>query len=295
MNDLLNQLILSTSKEHFYRILEDYFSRPMNFISISKIEDHDLSNAIIRLYHLLFLNSTPATTYDALVDGLMQGIYRNEEEARGLMHALNVTPLDYFQIGILKHQDPYRLKNILANMKVIHHMVYTIKDQMGYIIFTYSNKETPPYQNMKEMAEKYHAYLYLSLEYSNLIDSAPYFKQVQLLSMNKWDEYLIKIKDHYLDSLLFRLERDLLSSYILPEIRILLDYDTKKHTSYYTTLKIYLKNHQDIPATINELEINRSTLFYRFKKIGEILHTDFYNLNLFEYELSISIFENLQK
>ena len=54
-------------------------------------------------------------------------------------------------------------------------------------------------------------------------------------------------------------------------------------------MEVYLDCQRDIQKTIDRLHIGRSTLFYRFTKIGELLGEDFYQLDFFAYQLSLAI------
>lgn len=56
-------------------------------------------------------------------------------------------------------------------------------------------------------------------------------------------------------------------------------FDKSRHTDYYNTLKLYVKNHLNAVQTARLLYIHRSTFLYRMEKIKEIVH-----LNLDDYD-----------
>ena len=128
-------------------------------------------------------------------------------------------------------------------------------------------------------------------------DTATFYYPLNLLaSKNQNNRTLTFLEDVYFETLLDRFNQpEFLHSFIHSQIQRIIHHDQKYHTPYYLTLKSYLKNKRDIQTTINELQINRSTLFYRFKQIGKMLDQDFYSLDLFTFEVSIRIYDYLNK
>ena len=59
-----------------------------------------------------------------------------------------------------------------------------------------------------------------------------------------------------------------------PKLRILKQYDEKKHTELYHTLQVYLSLERNVLQTANTLFIHRSTLFYRLERIQKLTKTN---------------------
>ena len=75
-----------------------------------------------------------------------------------------------------------------------------------------------------------------------------------------------------------------------PRILRLAAYDNNHSSNYIYTLQCYWHFNQDIQSTCNHLFIHRNTLFYRLKKIKEIVDLDFSNSkHLIQFNLSFAI------
>jgi len=59
-----------------------------------------------------------------------------------------------------------------------------------------------------------------------------------------------------------------------PQVRKMLEYDSRHHTEYTKTLFVYLKNNQDNKPAAQELYIHRNTLLQRLNKIKELWNPD---------------------
>lgn len=58
---------------------------------------------------------------------------------------------------------------------------------------------------------------------------------------------------------------------IAPELTALMEYDAKKDTQYFDTLRAYLLEERDIPRASARLIIHRTTLIYRLRKIESLV------------------------
>ena len=82
------------------------------------------------------------------------------------------------------------------------------------------------------------------------------------------ERWVIPFSTIVLDYALRKLPGDLPPGYMVaPELLELLDYDRKKGTEYFGTLRTWLLCERDIPRTSEALIIHRTTLLYRLKKI----------------------------
>lgn len=76
---------------------------------------------------------------------------------------------------------------------------------------------------------------------------------------------------------------------VAPELLYLIEFDQKRGTQYFETLKGYLLNERDIPRAAEALIVHRSTLIYRIKKIISMT-----NLNLEEQEQRLYLLISLK-
>ncbi|MBC3796167.1 PucR family transcriptional regulator [Acetobacterium tundrae] len=60
-----------------------------------------------------------------------------------------------------------------------------------------------------------------------------------------------------------------------PELTVLKNYDRRKKTDYYLTLKTYLDNHRNATQTAKELYIHKATMVYRLKRLKELTGIDY--------------------
>lgn len=60
-----------------------------------------------------------------------------------------------------------------------------------------------------------------------------------------------------------------------PKMRFLLDYDKKHHSELAFTLYMYLTHERNLAATAEVMQMHRTSLVYRFKKINALLNDDF--------------------
>lgn len=76
---------------------------------------------------------------------------------------------------------------------------------------------------------------------------------------------------------------------VAPELLYLIEFDQKRGTQYFETLKGYLLNERDIPKAAEALIVHRSTLIYRIKKIISMT-----NLNLEDQEQRLYLLISLK-
>lgn len=75
-----------------------------------------------------------------------------------------------------------------------------------------------------------------------------------------------------------------------PWVNKLIKFDKENKTELLKTLKTYFENNRNANATSNKLNIHRSTFFYRFHKIQNLLGISLDDSeNLFKLELSFKI------
>ena len=85
-----------------------------------------------------------------------------------------------------------------------------------------------------------------------------------------------------------------LSNIIHPNIKKLKNFDNINKTELLKTLEVYFKNNRHSNDTSKKLNIHRSTFFYRYHKIEEILNVSLKSSEeLFKLELSIKLLNSI--
>lgn len=143
----------------------------------------------------------------------------------------------------------------------------------------------------------------ISIVFDNLLDIQDFFNQsihaLELSASMKKDNNINYFEDYieyYLFNVSMRAINDLykinLSTLVHPWIKKLIKFDDKHKTDLFKTLKAYLENNRNANDTSIQLNIHRSTFFYRFNKIQSLLNISLgSNNNLFKLELSLKILD----
>ncbi|SKB83411.1 PucR C-terminal helix-turn-helix domain-containing protein [Lachnospiraceae bacterium] len=136
--------------------------------------------------------------------------------------------------------------------------------------------------------------------YDSLTESYAYYAQCQgLLSqrLNIFNESpVIYYNDHYLKHILSTLNKTaLVSASVNPSIKFMKKHDELNGTNYISTLRTYLKNNRNAPATAAALFIHKSTLFYRFDKMKQLFNIKLDDSDaLFSYEYSLRLLDGIK-
>ncbi|MFW2491228.1 PucR family transcriptional regulator [Clostridium chromiireducens] len=111
-------------------------------------------------------------------------------------------------------------------------------------------------------------------------------------TINYFEDYI----EYYLFNMSMRTTNDLykinLLTLVHPYIKKLIKFDDQNKTELFKTLKTYLENNRNANDTSIQLNIHRSTFFYRYNKIRDLLDISLgNNNNLFKLELSFKILD----
>ncbi|SMC23986.1 PucR C-terminal helix-turn-helix domain-containing protein [Clostridium acidisoli DSM 12555] len=143
----------------------------------------------------------------------------------------------------------------------------------------------------------------ISIVFDNLLDIQDFFNQsihaLELSASMKKDNNINYFEDYieyYLFNVSMHTTNDLykinLLTLVHPWIKKLIKFDDKHKTDLFKTLKTYLENNRNANDTSIQLNIHRSTFFYRFNKIQSLLDISLgSNNNLFKLELSLKILD----
>lgn len=140
-----------------------------------------------------------------------------------------------------------------------------------------------------------------SIVFQNLLDIHDYFNQSIYaldLSAHMKVDITINYFEDYMEYYLFHMAtcptndsyKISLLTLVHPGIKKLIESDKQNKSELFKTLKTYLEGNRNANDTSNKLNIHRSTFFYRFNKIQNLLNISLDNSNnLFKLELSIKI------
>lgn len=136
----------------------------------------------------------------------------------------------------------------------------------------------------------------VSFRYENILDTHMYYKQAVFQLINKKcspQDRAYFYGDNYLYHLLEQSQGQIpLKSLIHPDITFLIEYDKENNTDYTQTLHSFIRNERNALRTANYLHIHKSTFFYRWGKIAELLELSDENCkSLFAYEFSFAIID----
>ncbi|MVX65792.1 PucR family transcriptional regulator [Clostridium chromiireducens] len=111
-------------------------------------------------------------------------------------------------------------------------------------------------------------------------------------TINYFEDYI----EYYLFNMSMSTTNDLykinLLTLVHPYIKKLIKFDDQNKTELFKTLKTYLENNRNANDTSIKLNIHRSTFFYRYNKIQDLLDISLgNNNNLFKLELSFKILD----
>lgn len=143
----------------------------------------------------------------------------------------------------------------------------------------------------------------ISMVFQNLLHIQDFFYQsiyaLELSLCMKIDNTINYFEDYieyYLFNMSMSTTNDLykinLLTLVHPYIKKLIKFDDQNKTELFKTLKTYLENNRNANDTSIQLNIHRSTFFYRYNKIQGLLDISLgNNNNLFKLELSFKILD----
>lgn len=214
-------------------------------------------------------------------------------------------------IPFKQHFKDYRhnfgLKEVIKNIKkILGNCIFTYYKEMIVFLISSDTEEIIHHSNYKTFLE----FLRLnslrcgvSMPFNNILTINEFFHQsIYALDISKalYNNLNIAFFENYIEYYLFKIcsnnqgnlyKLDLLTL-VNPAIKKLQDFDKNNKTELLKTLKEYLINNRNSNITANKLNIHRSTFFYRFRKIENIINISLDdNNNLFKLELSFKILD----
>ena len=132
----------------------------------------------------------------------------------------------------------------------------------------------------KKICEENSLYAGLSNCFQDILKFEEYYNQALRaieLGGSKIDApNLFCYKDYYLEHVknIFT-QKESSDTFCHPKMKFLLDYDKKHHSELAYTLYMYLVHERNLAAAAEAMDMHRSSLVYRFKKINALLGEDF--------------------
>lgn len=120
----------------------------------------------------------------------------------------------------------------------------------------------------------------LSNCFTDIMNFAEYYNQalraIELGGSQDNSPNLFLYEDYYLDHVknIFT-QKESAETFCHPKMKFLLDYDKKHNSELAYTLYMYLTHERNLASTAEAMQMHRSSLVYRFKKIDSLLKDDF--------------------
>lgn len=120
----------------------------------------------------------------------------------------------------------------------------------------------------------------LSNCFTNILSLVEYYNQalhaIELGTSQRNEPGLFWYENYSLDHIrnIF-MQKESAEIFCHPKMKFLLDYDKKHHSELAYTLYMYLTHERNLAATAEAMQMHRTSLVYRFKKIDTLLNDDF--------------------
>lgn len=243
--------------------------------------------------------------YEYFLTDLVEGNYVNPEDISERMNQLDYQGGQYHWILLLAFEDIY--DGHIHNEYLINQLTTIVSRGLamfyrGNILVLVSSED----RRGPDAGEKFKLQEFITLNrmvmavsygYRKLNETPVYYAQAhELLQYGKSREMygrLLEFGDYCLETVLrSNYKSAKRQAFIHPDLKFLRDYDTKNHTDYLNTLFTYLQCGRNAVAAADQLHIHKSSFFYRFNKICELLDMAPGDCpRLFVYEMSMRIWQ----
>ncbi len=257
--------------------------------------------------HDFFVRQT-GLQYETFFSDLIEGRFNNlsmvETRFQVLKHHLG----KFFCLAILYCTEPHNSE--LFNRRQMAALRKTFPGSMSVVyrnnIVLLINQDEPVLLRaeltgpLEQFAIHNHLKVSLSQPFADILKTNMFYEQAQhtleLSDMNDPDHHLFFSTEALPEYLFSKCSYAELESGIHYHIFQLQDYDREYHTEFITTLRAWLDHNRNAAQTAEYLHIHRSTLFYRIKKMEELLGVRLTDSRLlFLYELSLKVWDYLSK
>ncbi len=177
--------------------------------------------------------------------------------------------------------NPYRIRNMFErHFPNTKSLIYN--GEIVLILSTPKNQLMTPAQINKahQICIENGLFAGMSNCFQNIINFAEYYKQalraIELGICASNDPNLFVYENYYLDHVknIF-MQKESSETFCHPKMKLLMDYDKEHKSELAYTLYMYLINERNIAAASAAMDMHRTSLVYRFKKINSLVGEDF--------------------
>ena len=173
--------------------------------------------------------------------------------------------------NMLESRIPY-LKTVIYNGQLIA------------IITIPTNQLLPPeyIDTLKKLCQENGLFAGMSNCFQDILNIEEYYNQalrsIELGTCKEHSPNLFSYQNYYLEHMLNSFTLNESSwTFCHPKMQFLLDYDKEHHSELAYTLYMYLTHERNLAATAEAMDMHRTSLVYRFKKINTLIGEDFDN------------------
>ncbi|MDE7246170.1 MAG: helix-turn-helix domain-containing protein [Oscillospiraceae bacterium] len=244
----------------------------------------------------LILNKSRASgrwgyhSLDNIVYALLTAQAADAADTAILLNALQWHKSDLYQCIRLQNQQPDAAA-VFGQM--IHSDLFQLFPD-GYIMFIQQqqcvvlnlSQTTLPLPQLRQcldsLCQNYRLYAGISSPVWGVGELCHAFRQADIALEAAFQlpdqQWVLPFSSCALDYMLRNIQTDLQPEHLAaPELLALLDYDRRKGTAYFSTLRTFLTHERNIPSASQTMIIHRTTLLYRLKKIQAITGIDLEN------------------
>ncbi len=265
-----------------------------------------LCNAIsVEMQKNIFLRSTMGYGYEEFLKDLLDGKMRDRKIVQSRRVNLNLDLKKYIFVLVIDITNMDKsnifplylrktIEQLIANSNTIEYngnIVLLVSSSNKKSFLEFGLTELDDYMKQNGLA------CGISNYFHDLADLKEYYSQaiasLKLGRHFKSNESIFKYKDfivyHFIDVCSQHIEIDKI---IHPALLNLMEYDEQNNTEYLNTLYTFFECSRSIPLTAKRMNIHRNSMFYRMKKIDDIIETDFTdNSEMLLIELSFKLLE----
>ncbi len=181
------------------------------------------------------------------------------------------------------------MRNIIES-RFPNSKVLIYNGQIITLIFTPSDSVLPKeyIETAQKICIENELYAGLSNSFTDIMKFVDYYKQaLRAIEMGGTSETKPGVSvyaDHYMDhiqALFTNVESR--ETFCHPIMKKLMDYDKEHKSELAKTLYTYLKCERNMAATAEAMQMHRTSLVYRFKKINDLIDNDLEDYNLRQY------------
>lgn len=290
----------------------------MGYVAIAATLTHKVSSYELKLAtalanicsvemqkHEFFITRT-GMKYETFLIDLLEGNFRDVNMISARLELLDRSFYKHFCILVFSCTEPH--DSDLFNKHQMEQLRNQFPNSMSVVykdaIILFVNQKNPivlddkPLQKVKSFAERNHMHVGISQPFTDILKIHTYYEQaantLEIGSISNKESCLFLASELFPDYLFKCCNYTGIETGIHYHIHQLHDYDEEYHTEFVTTLRTYLECNRNTTKTAQALNLHRSTLFYRIKKIEELLGISFEDSKLmFLYELSFRAWDFL--